>query len=597
MPLASRKLISAVSAILVVTLGCSPFLFAQEWPDYVDSVGGNSGFRRGPGFYLSWWKLLLCIPVFLFWVKAADWVNVDLHRNGETTKLKFDTWNPALSFSFLGGFIILLCIPLFWIGFPVYLLSGVLPYFLYLGQRNRLVPNSERTLLPRQKRKYADAPAAVLEQDKGVPLEFIPGGENSQRNQANLIAVRQNPFFLPIKEFVNDIMKKRAEKVQLEFSKQAVGVSYEIDGLWTKMPVRDRESGDAILNVFKQLSDLNPNDRKGRQEGSFQAASVRKKINIDLVSVGVPTGERVLLKIQEVKKKKTAKILELGMLPDMLERLKPLLKNPGYVLVSSMPGDGMSSSWLGVLDAADLVTRDFAGVCDLSHQDRELENVEFREINKSAGETPLKELKNLALKLPQVYVVPDPCDGETINYLGDQIESENVLCISQVQAKSAVEAVVRILAFKPDRSKFAKNLTGILFHRLFRRLCDKCKQPFTPNAQMLKQLGLPTDARTVFFQQYQPPPPEELVDKKGRPIDPPPPCSVCGGTGYFGRIAVFELLEINDKIRQAVVNKPTVNDLTAAARLTGHRNLQAEAIALLTNGVTSVQEIQRVLKK
>lgn len=584
--------------VLIAALGTAGPLLAQQWPDYVDPVGGGAQFRRGPGFYLAWWKLLLSIPVFLFWVKAADWVNVDLFRNRERTRLEFDTWNSIMTFSFLAGFILLLCIPLFWIGYPIYLLSGVLPFYLYLFQRNPKVTPKEKTWFPVGGGKPAGGSAPiVLKQDEGVPIEFTASGASPQQQQGNLIAARQNPFFLQMKEFIQDIMKKRADRVLLEYSQQAVAVQYEVDGVWVKMPPRDRQSGDAILFAFKQLANCNPQDRQNRQDGFFEAAGPKKKIRVELSSAGVPTGERVMLKIIEKKKATTMNILELGMLPEMLDRLKPLINNPGYVLVSAMPGDGMSSSWIGVLDAADRVTRDFVGVCDVGYQDKQIENVEFQEYNKAAGETPLPLLKNLALKLPQAFVVPDANDGDTINYLCDHIEAEEMFCISQIAAKSAVEALVRFLMLKPDRSKLARFLSGVVYHRLFRRLCDKCKQPVQPPPQLLKQLGLPPDPKTVFFQQYQPPPPEQLVDERGRQIEPPPPCNVCGGIGYFGRIAVFELLVINDPLRQAIVNTPTLEQLKAVAAANGHQDLQREAIKLLVNGVTSLQEIQRVLKK
>lgn len=240
----------------------SSTLAAQEWPDYVDPVGGGESFRRGPGFYLSWWKMLLCVPIFLFWVKAADWVNVDLHRTKDQTKLDMDTWNNALSLTFLGGFIVLLCIPLFWIGYPLYLVAGILPYSLYLFQRNPKVASNERTWFPINRSRVVDNTPIVLKQDEGVPIEFTAGGDSPQRQQANLIAARQNPYFLQIKEFVQDFMIKRADRVLLEFSQQACAVQYDVDGVWLPMPPRDRQTADAILYGLKQLGSLNPMDRQ-----------------------------------------------------------------------------------------------------------------------------------------------------------------------------------------------------------------------------------------------------------------------------------------------------------------------------------------------
>ena len=587
-----RYLISTFCLLLaLLSLACSDSLVGQ-----VDGEGYGTSVARGPGFYIAWWKLLMCLPVFLFWVKAADWVNVDLHRTGPQTKLEIGTWNPIIAFSFLGGFVLLLCIPLFWIGFPLFLISGVLPYFLYVGQRNGKVAKHEKALLPIH-RGTTKAVPVVLEQDKGISMEFSPGGEDSQRSQANLIAARQNPFFIQIKEVLNDIASKRSERVQLDYTQQAVAVRYEVDGVWIKMPPRDRQSGDSILYGLKQLANMNPQDRQTSQKGDFKFEIDGKKIQLMISSSGTQTGERVIMKVNELKKREVMSVLELGMLPEMLTTFRQFLNSPGYVVVSAMPGDGMSASWLGTLDAADRVTRDFVGVCDRGYQDKVIENVEFREFDKAAGASPLPELKNLAAKLPEAFVLPEANDSQSINYLCDQIEQEEVFVISQMGAKSAVEALVRMLMINPDRSKFAKSISCVLYHRLFRRLCDKCKQPVQPPPKLVQQLGLQPDPKMVFFQQYQQPTPEQLVDDKGRPIEPPPPCRTCGGIGYYGRIAVFELLNINDKIRQAIVNTPTVKDLTAVAKNTGHVDLASECVKLVPVGVTSIQEIQRVLKK
>lgn len=595
MPKTRLQLFSFVAIVSFVLLLDAVVASAQEWPEYT-SPDGNP-FDRGPGFYISWWKLLCCIPFFFFWVKAADWVNADIQRNRETTKMELDSWNPAVVFSFLGGFIALLCLPIFWIGFPIYAIASLLPYFLYLRARNPLLPKATRTIFPMHPDPLKQPAKVVLRQDEGLQLEIKAGGENSQRSQANLIAARQNPFFLQVKESLYDIMFKRAERVQLDYTQQAVAVRYEVDGVWINMPPRDRQSGDAILYAYKQLANLNPMDRQNRQEGSFEVASGKTKSRFELTSAGVQTGERVVLKVMELKKKAAMNIMQLGMLPDMYTQLQANLNRSGMVIISSLPSGGLSSSWLGALDAADRVTRDFVGVCDKNFQDKVIENVSFVEFDKAAGQTPLAELKNLALKLPDAYVVPELVDAETVNYLCDQIEKEKAFAITQIHAKSSVEAIVRTLMLNADRSKLAKSMNCVLFHKLFRRLCDQCKQAVQPPPQLLQQLGITPTPQTMFFQQYQPPAPETLVDEKGRPIAPPPPCRTCGGIGFYGRIAVFELLEINDKVRQAMVNSPTLKDIGAAAQMTGQKTVQQNAINLLVAGVTSLQEIQRVVNQ
>ena len=99
----------------------------------------------------------------------------------------------------------------------------------------------------------------------------------------------------------------------------------------------------------------------------------------------------------------------------------------------------------------------------------------------------------------------------------------------------------------------------------------------------------------MLYREWQPPPPEELVDEKGRPIEPPV-CPVCGGLGYLDRIAIFEVLDVEDSIRNAIVNQPRVETIAKAMRQAGHKGLQDEGIKLVLAGVTSLNELQRVLK-
>jgi type II secretory ATPase GspE/PulE/Tfp pilus assembly ATPase PilB-like protein len=140
---------------------------------------------------------------------------------------------------------------------------------------------------------------------------------------------------------------------------------------------------------------------------------------------------------------------------------------------------------------------------------------------------------------------------------------------------------------------FAHALQCVLNTRMIRKLCENCRQPYQPQPALLQKLGIPPGRVTTFYKEWTPPPPEQQVDARGRPIEIPI-CEKCNGVGYLGRTAVFELLVLNDQIRQAIVRQGNADAIRKAAKASGHRGLQEEAILLVAQGVTSLSELQRV---
>jgi type II secretory ATPase GspE/PulE/Tfp pilus assembly ATPase PilB-like protein len=340
---------------------------------------------------------------------------------------------------------------------------------------------------------------------------------------------------------------------------------------------------------------LNVQDRRSKQEGTFGAEFSGGKFNCEFVSQGVKTGERVLIKINP-KKPKFGKIEELGMRDKMRGLFKELMDtSPGMVLISAPKGGGLSATWDMSLTLADRLIRDFVCLEDKNAPDNEVINVNQHYYDKAASETPLTILPRLALKEPDVWVVPDPTSAEVLAELCKQVNEIERMAVTRVHASNAIEALLRLVSYKSPLPELAKALTGVLNVRLARRLCDQCKQPFQPPPQLLQRLGIPAGRVQVLYQEYKPPA-EPPVDEKGRPIEIPI-CQKCGGLGYCGRIGLFELLTLDDKIREALVKQPNLETLKRVAKASGHRSLQEEGILQVALGVTSVQELQRALKQ
>lgn len=429
------------------------------------------------------------------------------------------------------------------------------------------------------------------------PLTLTPmGAPDKQQDQANLLAAKQSPAFPIAVGLLAHCLMRRGERLMLDYAAQGVAVRFEIDGVWMNGDPMDRQSGDAALAVYKKITNLNAQDRRSRQDGKFGVEFAGGKYNAEFTSQGVQTGERVVVKFKP-KKPKFQKIEDLGMRDKMRQRLKEVLDaDTGFIIVSAPPGGGLTTTWNLTLETADRLMRDFVATEDKANKEDEVINVNPQYYDRAAGESPADLLPKMLLKEPDVLVVPELTNAETVQILCEQINKYHKMAITKVNAKEAAEALLKAFAYKGPAAELTKCVTGVLNVRLIRRLCDRCKQAFQPPPQLLQKLGIPAGRVQVLYQEYKPPPPEECVDEKGNPIVIPV-CQKCNGIGYAGRTGLFELLVIDDSIRAALTNPPNLETIKRVAKAAGHRSIQEEGILQVAQGVTSIAELQRVLKQ
>ena len=424
------------------------------------------------------------------------------------------------------------------------------------------------------------------------PVNFTPmGASDKQLDQGNLLAAKQSPAFPIAGGIISHCLTKRGERLLMDYTAQMCTVKFEIDGVWMNADPMDRPTADAVLAVLKKITNLNPADRKSKQEGKFGVDGPGGKYNGFFTSQGVPTGERVLIKLLP-KKTKLESIEQGGMRDKMREQFKSMLDaERGFVIISAPPGGGISTTWRLSMQTADRYVRDFNSLESKGNPEDEIINV--AQVFYEQGQSLADILDRLLLKQPDVFLVPDMVNAESLNRMVDQVNNNHKMVITRTAAKDAVEALFRIIALRPQMDEFVQALTCVLNTRLIRRLCEGCRQPYQPPPQLLQKLGIPAGRVATFYKEWTPPPPEQQVDSKGRPIEIPI-CQKCGGVAYLGRTAIFELLVINDEIRKALLSQPNPDAIRRVAKASGHRGLQEEGILLVAQGVTSLNELQRV---
>ncbi|MCI0492367.1 MAG: Flp pilus assembly complex ATPase component TadA [Planctomycetes bacterium] len=556
----------------------------------MDKWGDQHSIPRLDRPALSAAKFLVIGLIFLMWVKSADWVN----RDTQIFKLGYGKWNPIQFFPFFLAILLLgFLLPNFLVAavvLPVCYLATFVPYVLL---HNKTVELQEQMFTSDWLRyQLASLGSKVglkldaerkAEYEKGKQVDLTALGADERTNQANLISARQSPGYLLAKELIADMADRRCDRSMLDYTQQSVVTRYHIDGVWHNGEARDRESGDVMLAVIKTLADLEMTERRKKQAGRFGAKYKDHSYICSVVSQGVSTGERVVVELLGGHRLAFKSYADLGMRQNLADQWAQFMgQDKGLLLIAGMPEGGVTTLTDISLLETDRLLRDFVSIEEEHHREREIENIEVTTYDATKGESPVTILPKLIRKYPNVYVLREFTDSEAVKLLFDEIQEDH-LVLTNVHAKDASESLLRVLQLKVPQRGFASSVSAVLCTRLIRKLCDGCKVGYAPTPDLLQKLGIPAGKIEAL---YRVPKPEEIEK----------PCAACAGIGFYGRTAIFELLVVNDPIREILVKQPKLELLHKAARAAGMRSFQEEGLLLVAKGVTSLAELQRVLK-
>lgn len=581
-------LIALAAAILLIGAGTLLAADAGAWP----TIQLDKNFR-GPGGYLSVLKIMACWLLFLLWVYTTDWVSTD----SQNLKLDYQRWTSIVFGAFMAAFVLVWLIPIFWVGFILLFIAYVAPLASYIMMRNKKVDNNKRVLTPEHLRYWfatrlnkIGVKVAVEARDRhegGPPVKLIAsGGADERTNTGWLLLARQSSGFGFAREILADGLAARGSAIMLDYTQQGVAIRTMIDGVWIPREARPRDYGDPALEAIKLICGLNPQDRKSRQEGVFIAQYESVKYSTQFTSQGTPTGERLLLQFEE-KSIQFKTLEELGMRTKLQEQFLELLNlKQGFAIFSAPPAGGLRTTTNVALRACDRYTREFSAVEEESNQYVPVENVPLTTYKAADGQSPIDVLPRVFRTEPNVIIVRDLPNAETVEMMCDEIVEDSRMMVSTVRAKDSAEALMRILALGVPPAKFVPTANVVLCQRLVRKLCESCKEAYAPPPQVLKQLGIPEGRVQAFYRPRQP-----------NPEDPKEVCAACNGIGYVGRTAIFELLPVGDNVRHALLAGAKIDVVRQAARKDGMKSLQEEGILLVIKGVTSLHELMRVMKQ
>ena len=576
----------ALATFAILTLGTTAGVNAAEVTDLL--LAQSAAIQRGPGLYLNLFKFIPVILIFLMWTWTTYWVDDDAK---DLNNLKFELWNSIVFFSGVLGLALVWAIPVYPIGVTLLLLLYLVPLLTYIYVRNQTVPDDSKVLTPYHIGEVTNNLLAKLGvrpifnrgdsnvDRSGPPIVFIGKSQGAMKEDPNRVhQAEESRSYMSAKELVYDAVLRRATDIHLEPTTEQLSVRYRIDGILHAAEPFDRQTGDAVVNVFKVLSALDISEKRKPQDGSFGAKLEGRELDFRVATSGSKGGEKLVMRILD-SATGVARLDDSGMRPKLIAEIRTTVTQPhGMFLVCGPTGSGKTTTLYAGLREIDRFQKNIITVEDPIEY--HLDNITQMEINTKSGQTFSGSLRSILRQDPDVIMIGEIRDQETAT-IACQAATTGHMVFSTVHANDTVTALFRLLDLGVEPFMIASALTAVLGQRLVRVLCEACKEPYKPKPEFLKKANLPADKVDVFYR---------------KPTEPEQVCPQCGGTGYLGRTGIFELLVITEPMRDMIRENPSMNAIKAEARKNGMIYMQEDGLRQVIQGKTSIEELLRVVK-
>ncbi len=391
--------------------------------------------------------------------------------------------------------------------------------------------------------------------------------------------------FEPLKELLTDGLTRRAETIRVDPKGDRATIGFLVDGIPVPAGRIPRQRAHAMTQMTKVLAGMDAAERTQPQAGEINASLSDDEYELQVHTQPVAGGlERLTVHFRNLDER-LDKPEDIGMTVEMKTTIRELNGNSqGVFLVCGPSRSGVTTTLYASVRGLDAYLRDIQTICFT--EDRELVNITKFEAN---AEDDFEETLRRCVRVEPDVILLDPVlDADVAKVLlGFQ---DSVAFMTEIAAADAAVGLLKWSEWIGDPSLAAESLNGAISQKLIRKLCNSCKEAYKPNPKLMQKIGLDPEEIPVLYRKARPP---EEVTERGEEIEP---CLPCNDTGYLGRVAVFELIEVNEEIRQLIASGADAGQLKSKARESEMMTLQKDAMRHVADGTTSLEELQRAFK-
>ena len=380
----------------------------------------------------------------------------------------------------------------------------------------------------------------------------------------------------PVKKLLNLVLlqaiRDKASDIHFEPFENEYKMRYRIDGVLYEMVPPPKHIAAALSSRIKVMADLDIAERRLPQDGRISLNVQGNPVDLRVSILPTIFGESVVLRVLD-RSQVSLDLEKLGLREHELKLVRQLIHKPnGIVIVTGPTGCGKTTTLYSALRELNSVERKIITTEDPIEYD--LDGIIQVQVKPSIGLTFARCLRHILRQDPDVILVGEIRDLETAE-IAAQASLTGHMVFSTLHTNDAPGSIARLLDLGMEPYLITATLEGIIAQRLVRKICEHCKTPFQPTEAQLMELGLT---------------PEDVGDKKfyyGRG------CDRCNNTGYRGRTAIFEIMTLNDEMRELIMNRTSTTVLRAAAQRAGMRLLRDSGLAAIYDGITTIDEVVR----
>jgi type IV pilus assembly protein PilB len=413
----------------------------------------------------------------------------------------------------------------------------------------------------------------------GDELDDLTTELDTGEEEEDLSKVKEITEDAPIVRYVNllitQAIQDRASDIHLEPTEHDLRVRYRIDGVLHEVMRSPRAIQSGVISRLKIMADINIAERRIPQDGRLSVSANGKKVDLRVATLPTVWGEKVVMRILD---NSTARmdLADLGFSPHNFGIFeKSYVKPYGMILVTGPTGSGKSTTLYATLN---VVNRPEVNIITVEDPvEYRLPGINQVQVNPKAGLSFAAALRSILRSDPDIVLIGEIRDHETAQ-IAVEASLTGHLVLSTLHTNDAPSAITRLTEMGIEPFLVGSAVDCVLAQRLARRLCSKCKEQYEPSAEQLASIGYV-------------PRPEDPVPTFYRPVG----CPNCAKTGYKGRLALHEVMAMNEEIERLTVDRASSTQIGEVAVSNGMRILREDGLRKAALGITSIDEIFRVV--
>jgi len=418
------------------------------------------------------------------------------------------------------------------------------------------------------------------EATEGFSMQIVQEDEDGEGVLSiDRITADQSPIIRLVDTILFNAIQRRASDIHIETQDREVVVKYRIDGvLYQAMKSIDKRHHSTIVSRIKVMSELDIAEKRIPQDGRFKVRFSGRTIDFRVSIMPTVHGEDAVIRILDKESSstefRTLNLDVLGFEDDTKRQVRKFINEPyGMVLVTGPTGSGKTTTLYACL--SEIVSTEDKIVTIEDPVEYQLKGITQIPVNEKKGLTFARGLRSILRHDPDKVMVGEIRDEETAQ-IAVQSALTGHLVFTTVHANNVVDVIGRFLNMNVDLYNFVAALNCVLAQRLVRRICLHCKRPAIVSDTLLEDSGLDADRYRDFT----------FFEGAG--------CIECNGTGYRGRLAIAELLNLSDNIRELILDRRSAAEIKRAAKAEGMRFLRESALQKVFAGDTSLRDVNKV---